>query len=29
VLETGRLVLQGPADDLLRNKGVRKAYLGI
>jgi branched-chain amino acid transport system ATP-binding protein len=29
VLETGRLVLQGPADDLLRNEGVRKAYLGI
>lgn len=24
-----RLVLQGPADDLLRNEGVRKAYLGI
>ena len=29
VLETGRLVLQGPADELLRNEGVRKAYLGI
>ena len=29
VLETGRLVLQGPADDLLRDEGVRKAYLGI
>ena len=29
VLETGRLVLQGPADDLLLDEGVRKAYLGI
>jgi branched-chain amino acid transport system ATP-binding protein len=29
VLETGRLVLQGPAADLLRDEGVRKAYLGI
>jgi branched-chain amino acid transport system ATP-binding protein len=29
VLETGSLVLQGPADDLLRDEGVRKAYLGI
>jgi len=29
VLETGRLVLHGPAEDLLRNEGVRKAYLGI
>ena len=29
VLETGRLVLEGPAADLLRNEGVRKAYLGI
>jgi len=29
VLETGRLVLHGPADDLLRDEGVRKAYLGI
>jgi branched-chain amino acid transport system ATP-binding protein len=29
VLETGRLVLQGPAAELLRNEGVRKAYLGI
>jgi branched-chain amino acid transport system ATP-binding protein len=29
VLETGRLVLHGPADELLRDEGVRKAYLGI
>jgi branched-chain amino acid transport system ATP-binding protein len=29
VLETGRLVLHGPADALLRDEGVRKAYLGI
>ena len=29
VLETGRLVLHGQAEDLLRNEGVRKAYLGI
>jgi branched-chain amino acid transport system ATP-binding protein len=29
VLETGSLVLQGPAADLLRDEGVRKAYLGI
>ena len=29
VLETGRLVLHGPADERLRDEGVRKAYLGI
>jgi len=29
VLETGNLVMQGPADALLRDEGVRKAYLGI
>jgi len=29
VLETGSLILHGPADDLLRDEGVRKAYLGI
>jgi branched-chain amino acid transport system ATP-binding protein len=29
VLETGRLVLEGPADALLRDEAVRKAYLGI
>jgi branched-chain amino acid transport system ATP-binding protein len=29
VLETGSLVLQGPAGDLLRDEGVRKAYLGM
>jgi branched-chain amino acid transport system ATP-binding protein len=29
VLETGSLVLQGPAADLLRDEGVRKAYLGM
>jgi branched-chain amino acid transport system ATP-binding protein len=29
VLETGRVVLQGPSDVLLANDGVRKAYLGM
>jgi branched-chain amino acid transport system ATP-binding protein len=29
VLETGSLVLHGPADELLRDEGVRRAYLGI
>src|SRR5215468_4402592 len=29
VLETGSLVMQGNADDLLRDEGVRRAYLGI
>jgi branched-chain amino acid transport system ATP-binding protein len=29
VLETGNLVMHGKADDLLRDEGVRKAYLGI
>jgi branched-chain amino acid transport system ATP-binding protein len=29
VLETGGIVLEGPAADLLRDEGVRKAYLGI
>ena len=29
VLETGSLALHGSADDLLRDEGVRKAYLGI
>jgi len=29
VLETGSLVLHGPAEALLRDEGVRKAYLGI
>jgi branched-chain amino acid transport system ATP-binding protein len=29
VLETGSLVMQGQADELLRDEGVRKAYLGI
>lgn len=28
VLETGRVVLQGPAEDLLANKDVQRAYLG-
>lgn len=28
VLETGRIVLEGPAQDLLQNDDVRKAYLG-
>jgi branched-chain amino acid transport system ATP-binding protein len=29
VLETGSVVMQGQADELLRDEGVRKAYLGI
>ena len=29
VLETGSVVMQGKADELLRDEGVRKAYLGI
>jgi branched-chain amino acid transport system ATP-binding protein len=29
VLETGTLVMQGKAEELLRDEGVRKAYLGI
>jgi branched-chain amino acid transport system ATP-binding protein len=29
VLETGSLVMHGKADDLLRDEGVRRAYLGI
>ena len=29
VLETGLVVMQGRADELLRDEGVRKAYLGI
>ncbi len=29
VLETGSLVMQGKAQELLRNEGVKKAYLGI
>jgi branched-chain amino acid transport system ATP-binding protein len=28
VLETGRIILQGPAEDLLMNKDVQRAYLG-
>ena len=28
VLETGRVVLEGPAEDLLANKDVQRAYLG-
>ena len=28
VLETGRIILQGPAEDLLANKDVQRAYLG-
>jgi branched-chain amino acid transport system ATP-binding protein len=28
VMETGRIVLEGPAQDLLRNPQVRDAYLG-
>ena len=29
VLETGRIVLQGEGQELLRNEAVKKAYLGI
>jgi len=29
VLETGRIVMQGEAQDLLQDEGVKKAYLGI
>ncbi len=29
VLETGRIVLQGPGNELLTNDDVRKAYLGV
>ena len=29
VMETGSLVLQGQAQELLRNEGVKKAYLGL
>lgn len=28
VLETGKIILQGPAEDLLNNKDVQRAYLG-
>jgi len=28
VLQTGNVVLSGPADDLRKNEMVRKAYLG-
>ena len=28
VLETGKIVLQGKASDMLENDNVRKAYLG-
>jgi branched-chain amino acid transport system ATP-binding protein len=28
VLETGRIVLQGPAEELLANRDVQRAYLG-
>ncbi|MCZ7675054.1 MAG: ABC transporter ATP-binding protein [Roseovarius sp.] len=29
VMETGRIVMSGPADELIADKGVREAYLGI
>ncbi len=29
VLETGRIVLEGPCEELLKNEMVKKAYLGI
>ena len=28
VMETGKIILQGPAEDLLANKDVQRAYLG-
>jgi len=28
VIETGRVILQGPAEDLLSNRDVQRAYLG-
>ena len=28
VLETGKIILQGPAEDLLNNSDVQRAYLG-
>ncbi|RMG03252.1 MAG: branched-chain amino acid ABC transporter ATP-binding protein, partial [Nitrospirae bacterium] len=28
VLETGRIILQGPSEDLLANRDVQRAYLG-
>ena len=28
VLETGNISMEGPADDLLHNDAVKKAYLG-
>ncbi len=28
VLETGKVIVQGPAEDLLANKDVQRAYLG-
>lgn len=28
VLETGRIIIEGPADDLLSNRDVQRAYLG-
>ncbi|HBR05944.1 MAG TPA: branched-chain amino acid ABC transporter ATP-binding protein, partial [Desulfovibrio sp.] len=28
VLETGRVMVQGPAQELLANKDVQRAYLG-
>ncbi|GAB4294271.1 MAG: ABC transporter ATP-binding protein [Roseovarius sp.] len=29
VMETGRIVMSGPAEELIADKGVREAYLGI
>jgi branched-chain amino acid transport system ATP-binding protein len=29
VLETGRIVMQGKAQDLLQDEGVKQAYLGL
>ena len=29
VMETGRIVMSGPAEELIADEGVREAYLGI
>jgi len=29
VLDTGRITIDGPADDLLRREDIRAAYLGL
>ncbi|RUM39534.1 MAG: branched-chain amino acid ABC transporter ATP-binding protein, partial [Desulfobulbus sp.] len=29
VLETGRIIMQGKAEEMLKNEDIQKAYLGI